>query len=48
MIFDRIHQLTPVIRTSNMISLGQHHHWKPTNVIMVTPFRGLTLQGISH
>ncbi|XP_051190351.1 uncharacterized protein [Lolium perenne] len=38
-------KLTPVIRSSNMISLWQHHHWKPTNVLMVTPFRGLTLRG---
>ncbi|XP_051218422.1 uncharacterized protein [Lolium perenne] len=36
-------ELTLVIRSSNMISLGQHHHWKTTNVLMVTPFRGLTL-----
>jgi hypothetical protein len=27
-----------------MISLGQHHYWKTTNALMVTPFRGLTLQ----
>ncbi|XP_071679315.1 uncharacterized protein [Lolium perenne] len=39
-------ELTLVIRSSNMISLGQHHHWKTTNVLMVTPFSGLTLPEI--